>query len=77
MSTIRMQVVSAQDSAGLHPIESVTAPAITGKGETDYQCGSCGDVLLKKMFYAQVRDLVLRCGHCGAINRIPPTSTVN
>lgn len=76
MSTVRMQVIPA-DEAAQGAIEAVMAPAITGKGETDYICGSCGSVLLRRMFYAQVRDLVLHCGRCGATNQVPPAHTVN
>lgn len=77
MSTVRMQVVPPNEAPGRDPIEATTAPAITGKGETDYVCGSCGSTLLRRMFYSQVRDLVLRCGRCGATNEIPPSHTVN
>ncbi len=72
MSTVRMQVIPPQEIGERGAIESVMAPVISGKGQTDYVCGSCGSVLLRRMFYAQVRDLVFRCGHCGATNRIPP-----
>ena len=77
MSTVRMHVVPPHESPARDPIEAATVPAITGKGETDFVCGSCGDTLLRRMFYAQVRDLVLRCGHCGATNQISPTSSLH
>lgn len=77
MSTVRMQVVPPHEIAGRGAIEGVMAPVISGKGETDYTCGSCGSVLLRRMYYAQVRDLVLKCGCCGATNQIPPPRTVN
>lgn len=77
MSTIRMQVIPPQDAGQRDPIEAITAPAITGKGETDYVCGSCGSTLLSHMFYAQVRNLVLRCNRCGSINQPPPARTIN
>ncbi len=72
-----MHVVPPHESPLRDPIETVTVPAITGKGETDFVCGSCGNTLLRKMFYAQVRDLVLRCGQCGATNQISPPPSLN
>jgi predicted RNA-binding Zn-ribbon protein involved in translation (DUF1610 family) len=77
MSTVRMQVVPPNKTPERDPIEATTAPAITGKGETDFVCGSCGSTLLRRMYYAQVRDLVLRCSRCGATNEIPPPRRLN
>lgn len=77
MSTVRMQVIDPRQAAERGAIESVTAPLISGKGDTDYVCGSCGNTLLRRMRYAQVRDLVLRCHHCGATNEVPVAPRMN
>lgn len=71
MSTVRMQVVPPQDLGGRTPLETPVAPAITGKGENDYVCGTCGSTLMQHVRYTQVRDLVLHCSRCGSTNEVP------
>ena len=71
MSTVRMQVINPAELGGREALEAATVPAISGSGRTDYCCGSCGSVLLKHMFYSQVRDLLVKCPRCASVNTIP------
>lgn len=70
MTTVKMHVVPPEELGNRPALETPVAPAIIGKGETDYVCGVCGSTLMAHVRYTQVRDVVLHCSKCGATNDV-------
>jgi phage FluMu protein Com len=52
-------------------------PVMSGAGANSYACGSCGTVLLDRVEYKQVQDIVVKCGKCQAFNEIPTSHHTN
>lgn len=46
------------------------APIVKGVGAFDYECGSCNELLLQRVFKKQVRHLVFCCPKCGGYSEI-------
>ena len=47
-------------------------PAFSGKGETDFVCGICGQVLVEGIGGdAVIKNIVIKCPKCGNYNEIP------
>lgn len=43
---------------------------IVGKGDTNYICGKCGNVLCKSVFKNQIENIVFVCPKCNSYNEI-------
>ena len=46
-------------------------PIIEGAGPRTYQCGTCGETLIKRIRVMQVVHIVFKCAECGSFNEIP------
>jgi hypothetical protein len=71
MKRYRMSVISepAPNSRTIFT-RTVPGPFIESGGSRDYTCGSCGDLLLKRVDRQQIQNIVFQC-MCGAFNEIP------
>ncbi len=45
-------------------------PFVAGKGALNYNCGQCGQLMLKSIRRIQIIDAVYKCPKCGAFNRV-------
>ena len=74
MPRIKMTVVTAAEAKGRTFLTSTFAgPALKSSGDLSYGCGRCGAELLAKVWYKQVSNIVVKCGHCGERNIVPPS----
>lgn len=46
-------------------------PLMAGRGEHNYVCGNCGRILLQRVDYGQVSQMLIQCGGCDRLNRSP------
>jgi hypothetical protein len=72
MADVKMKEVPVIGLIGRSVIEpSYAGPAIEGRGDVNYVCCGCGQVLLKNVAYKQVVSLTIKCGKCRKYNEIP------
>jgi predicted RNA-binding Zn-ribbon protein involved in translation (DUF1610 family) len=45
-------------------------PYMAGKGALNYNCGQCGQLMLKSIRRIQIVDAVYKCPKCGSFNRV-------
>ena len=45
-------------------------PYVAGKGALNYNCGQCGQLMLKSIRRIQIVDAVYKCPKCGSFNRV-------
>jgi len=50
--------------------EKRMAPFVIGEGVLDYNCGSCGHMMLKSLRWGQITQAVYKCPKCGCYNQI-------
>jgi hypothetical protein len=72
MNTIRMKEVPAVSLTDRSIIEiSYIGPAMKGRGDINYVCCGCGQILLEEVAYKQIPYLTIRCRNCRKYNEIP------
>jgi predicted RNA-binding Zn-ribbon protein involved in translation (DUF1610 family) len=47
-------------------------PYVVGDGVLDFNCGSCGQAILRGLMPRQVTQAVYKCPKCGKYNQIEP-----
>ncbi|UCH02852.1 MAG: hypothetical protein JSV20_03440, partial [Candidatus Bathyarchaeota archaeon] len=50
---------------------SAVLPVIKGKGDMDYLCGKCNEILVESINEGEVRNIIIRCPICRFYNNIP------
>jgi hypothetical protein len=48
---------------------SPEGPVVIGRGEGEFVCGRCFAVVLQGVDLERLRDTVVRCADCGALNK--------
>ena len=43
-------------------------PLMTGEGDINLLCGGCGFIVAEKMLAGQIRQMVIECPRCRALN---------
>ena len=71
-STYRMKVIPEPEE-GTRTVFICAAPGVSfeGTGTRNYQCGTCGKMLIRKIRLMQIIGAVYQCGKCDAYNEIP------
>ncbi len=52
--------------------EKKMEPFVVGEGVLDYNCGNCGQSILRSLQPRQVTQAVYKCPKCGEYNQIEP-----
>src|SRR5207245_4542770 len=43
-----------------------------GEGNVDFQCGSCGSILARRIWKLSCNNIIVKCPMCGSYNEFPP-----
>jgi len=72
----KMVVLKEKPSSGMLfskdnlPESRKLEPYMAGKGALNYNCGQCGQLMLKSIRRIQIVDAVYKCPKCGSFNRV-------
>ena len=72
----KMVVLNEKPSSGMLfskdnlPESRKLEPYMAGKGALNYNCGKCGQLMLKSIRRIQIVDAVYKCPKCGSFNRV-------
>jgi len=57
--------------AVIHAQTNDVPPFLVGKGDTNYLCGSCGEVIAQRVWKGSIRYVVVECPKCKTYNEFP------
>ncbi len=70
MPTLKTRVIPKPKEGTRAVLIPKTLPAVRGNGDTNYECGGCGVVLLERIAPGQIKGLVFQCPSCSAFSEV-------